>query len=151
MTAAVDSQPSVWYWVICVVLLVWGVLGTLVYAALLVETPEQYAAGVENAAHEQIYAEYVRNIPVWAFAVGIAAAACRLFGAVGLLMQSAWAPPLYVLSLIFFLAALFRAFVLSNAAEAMSARHIAIEVVFVGLTLFAIWFAYANKAKGVLG
>ena len=43
-------------------------------------------------------------------------AATRLLGAIGLLLRRAWALPVYVVSVVFFLVALYRAFVLANAA-----------------------------------
>jgi hypothetical protein len=65
-------------------------------------------------------------------------------------MRRAWALPLYVVSLAAFAVALFRAFVLGGAGEAMSGAHIAIEVVFVALGLFAIWFSRTSKTQGIL-
>lgn len=150
MPQSPDSRPSILFWIIALFLLLWGLAGMSIYIALFVESPEQFANSAEDAAHAEIYAEYVANIPAWAIGAGIIAALARFFGAVGLLMRRAWALPLYVLSLVFFLAALYRAFILSNAAEAMSPPHIGIQVVFTALTLIAIWFALRNKSTGVL-
>ena len=71
-------------------------------------------------------------------------------GKASLALRRAWALPLYVVSLALFLAALYRAFILANAAQAMSPSHIGIQVVFTSLTVFAIWFSLRNKSKGVL-
>lgn len=150
MPQSSETRPSILYWIISLFLLVWGIAGASIYIALLFETPEEFAASAEDAAHAEIYADYVANIPAWAIGAGIIAAAARLLGAVGLLMRRAWALPLYVVSLIFFLAALYRAFVLANAAEAMSPPHIGIQVVFTSLTVFAIWFSLRNNSKGLL-
>ena len=145
-----DSVPPVRFWVISAVLLLWGLAGASIYVAYFIESPEQFARGAETAENQAAYAEYVANIPWWAIGVGIVAALARLFGAIALLLRRAWALPLYVISLVFFLVALFRAFVLANVASVMSAGHIAIEIVFVALTVFAIWFAHTNKSRGVL-
>ncbi len=145
-----DIRPFLLFWIVSFILLLWGFAGASIYIALLFETPEEFAASAEDAAHAEIYADYVANIPAWAIGAGIAAAAARLFGAIGLLTRRAWALPLYVISLAFFLAALYRAFVLSNAATAMSLPHIGIQVVFTLLTIFAIWFSFTMKSKGVL-
>ena len=150
MTASHDRKPSTLYWALTLALLLWALAGLAIYAAYVLETPEQFAAGAEDPAHRDAYADYVANIPLWAIGAGVIAAACRFFGAIGLLLRRAWSAPFYVASLAFFLAALFRAFVLADVASVMSPRHIAIEFVFVGLSVFAIWFAYRCKAAGLL-
>jgi hypothetical protein len=147
---ASDKTPSAVFWAFAVLLLIWGLGGTSIYVAYLIETPQEFAASAETAAHRDAYADYVADIPAWAIAIGMIAAAARLLGAIALLLRRAWALPLYVVSLTFFLAALYRAFVLANAGEVMGEAHIAVEAMFVGLNLFAIWFAYDSKARGLL-
>jgi hypothetical protein len=58
--------------------------------------------------------------------------------------------PLYIVSTACLLVALFRAFVLADVANVMSGGHIVTEVVFVALSVFAVWFARRNKARGIL-
>ncbi len=74
----------------------------------------------------------------------------RLLGAICLLLRRAWALPLYIVSLVLFVVALYRAFVLAKVAGVMSGPHIGVEVVFVALNIFAVWFAYASRSKGLL-
>jgi len=145
-----DNRPTVLFWVISIALLLWGLGGASIYIAYFIETPEEFAETAETAANRQAYADYIANIPFWAIAVGIIAAATRLLGAIGLLLRRAWALPLYIISVVFFLAALYRAFFLANVASVMSGVHITIELVFVALSIFAVWFAHANKSKGIL-
>lgn len=150
MYEATGSRPSVWFWVISVALLLWGLAGASIYTAYFIETPEEFASSAESAANAQAYADYVENIPAWAIAVGIVAAATRLLGAICLLARRAWALPLYMVSLVFLLAAMFRAFILANVASVMRGSHIAIEVVFIVLSVFAAWFARRSRSKGIL-
>lgn len=150
MPESMHTRPSTLFWVVAGVLLLWGLASVAIYVALFLQTPEEFAQAAEIQAQQEIYADYVANIPVWALAAGIIAAVARLIGAVGLLLRRAWAFPLYVIALVFFLVALFRAFVLANAAEAMGTGHIATQVVFVALSVFSIWFAQRNKSSGVL-
>lgn len=135
---------------ISIALLLWGLGGASIYIAYFVEAPGEFARTAETAANRQAYAEYIAGIPFWAIAVGIIAAVSRLLGAIGLLLRRAWALPLYIIAMLFFLAALFRAFVLANVTSAMSRPHIAVELVFLALSVFAVWFAHENKIKGVL-
>ena len=150
MPEATGQKPPVSFWVISIGLLLWGLGGASIYVAYFVETPEEFAQTAERAANREAYAEYIENIPYWAIAVGIIAALTRLIGAFGLLLRRAWALPLYVLSLVFFLAALYRAFVLASVADVMSGPHIAVEIAFLTLSVFAIWFAHKNKSTLVL-
>ena len=144
------TTPPISYWLVSFVLLLWGFAGVTIYIAYFIETPAEFALTAETAANRDAYAKYVANIPFWAIAVGICAAVMRLLGAIALLFRRAWSLPLYVISGIFFLLALFRAFVLANVASVMSGGHIAIEVVFLVLSLFAIWFSHRHKALGTL-
>lgn len=150
MPHASSKAPSLLFRVISIVLLLWGVAGASIYVAYLVETPDEFASTAESAANRDAYARYVAEIPWWAIAVGIIAAVARLLGALGLLLRRAWALPLYVISLVFFMAALYRAFFLANVASVMSSGHIATEGVFLALSAFAIWFAHRGKALGIL-
>ncbi len=145
-----SAKPGLWYWVAAIVLLLWALGGASIYVAYFVETPDQFASTAETAENREGYAAYIANIPWWAIGAGMAAAASRLLGAVALFFRSAWALPLYVISLAAFLVALYRAFVLANVAEVMSGPHIAVEGVFFALSLFAIWFALDNRSKGIL-
>jgi len=142
--------PTIIFWIISGILLLWGMGGASIYVAYFLETPEEFALTAEVAANRDAYAEYIALIPLWAIGVGMVAAAARLLAAICLLLRSAWALPLYVVSLPFFLVALFRAFVLADVAEVMSAGHVATEVIFVVLSVFAIWFAYKFKVNGTL-
>ncbi len=145
-----DSTPSVSFWVISVALMLWGLAGASIYVAYFFETPEEFAQTAETAANRQAYADYVSNIPYWAIAIGIIAAATRLFGAIGLLLRRAWALPLYIVSVVFFLGALFRGFVLANVSSVMSGPHIVVEIVFLALSIFGVWFARQNRLNGIL-
>lgn len=145
-----SAKPGFWYWAAAVALLLWALGGGSIYVAYFVETPGQFASTAETAENQEEYAQYIAAIPWWAIGAGIVAATSRLLGAVALFFRRAWALPLYVISLAAFLVALYRAFVLANVAEVMSPQHIAVEAVFLALSAFAIWFAFDNKAKGVL-
>ena len=147
---ATDTVPSVSFWVISIALLLWGFGGASIYIAYFIETPGEFAQAAETAENRQAYADYIAAIPLWAIAVGIIAAVTRLLGAIGLLLRRAWALSLYIISVVFFLVALFRAFVLANVSSVMSGPHISVELVFLALSIFAIWFARENKSKGIL-
>ena len=147
---ATNTVPSISFWVISIALLLWGLGGASIYIAYFIETPEEFALTAETAANRQAYADYVANIPFWAIAVGMIAAMTRLLGAIGLLVRRAWALPLYIVSTVFFLIALYRAFVLANVSSVMSGPHIFVEIAFLALSIFGVWYARENISKGIL-
>jgi len=145
-----ESAPPITFWVIASILLLWAMGGASIYVAYFLETPQEFALTAETVTNKDAYAEYIANIPLWAIVVGIIAAVSRLLGAIALLLRSAWALGYYLVSLPFFLIALYRAFILADVARVMSMGHIATEAVFLLLSLFAIWFSYRFKVNGTL-
>ena len=144
------KKPSILFWVISVALLLWGIGGASIYVAYFLETPDEFARSAESAENREAYAQYVSSIPAWATGVGIVAAIARLLAGLCLLLRRGWALPLFIVSLLFFSIALYRAFVVANAAAVMSGSHIGVQIVFLALSVFAIWFAGKKKSKGVL-
>lgn len=138
------------YWIVSVLLMIWALGGLSIYVALFIEGTQQFAGSAEDAAYARAYQDYIERIPAWSLAAAVVAALTRFIGALGLLARRAWAQPFFLISLLLFLATLFRAFVLDTAASAMSPRHIGIEIVFVALGVFAIWFAARMRSKGIL-
>lgn len=150
MSGTTDNRPPVLFWVISIALLLWGLGGASIYLGYFMETPQEFAETAEIAENRQAYAEYIANIPAWAITVGIIAALTRLLGAICLLLRRAWALPLYVISMVLFMVAFYRAFALADVASVMSGPHIAVELVFIVFSVFAVWFAHENQSKGIL-
>jgi hypothetical protein len=148
--ATVGTRISVVYWIVSGLLLLWALAGGSIYVNLFLKTPEEFAAAAETFENQEAYAQYVADIPTWALVLAIGAAVTRLFGALCLLLRRTWAVPFYLSSLILFLATLFRAFVLANAAEVMSGPHITTQVVFIALSVLALWFARWSASRGIL-
>ena len=144
------ARPPLGFWIVAVLLLVWAVFHSFVYVALFVQSPEEYARSVETAEHAAAYAEYVENIPAWSLATAVFAAVLRLVAAFGLLFRRAFALPLFAAAAVLFLIALARGFFFDNAAEALSGRHIAVEIVLVALSLYAVFFSMKAKSRGYL-
>ena len=144
------AKPSLAFWLIAGLLFLWALGGVSIYAALAFEGAARFARTAETAENAEAYAAYVSAIPPWALGLAIAAAGARFAGAVALLLRRAWALPLFAISALLFIATLVRGFVFSNAASVMNAAHIAVEGVFLALSLFAIWFSADAKARGIL-
>jgi hypothetical protein len=148
--AAAGKRVAAVYWLITGFLILWALASASIYINLFVKTPEEFAADAETPEKQAAYAQYIADMPAWALVLGIGAALTRVLGGLCLLLRRKWASTLYLLSLVLFVASLFRAFVLANAAEAMSGPHIATQGVFVALNVLALWFVRWSDSRGIL-
>lgn len=145
------NSPGASFQIISYFLLAWGLAyAGLVIFSFFVATPEDSAALVADGVIKQEYADYIANIPAWVVAVSIMAAITRVLGALGLLLRRAWALPCYVISLISVVIIMFRGFVLAGAASVIRPSQIGVEIVFMLLSIFAVWFAANSKARKIL-
>lgn len=145
------TKPPVSFWAISIVLLFWGLAyGFLVAFTLLLSTPEDWSELVANGVIKQEYADYIAGIPTWVMAITVVVAITRFLGAVGLLLRRSWALPSYAMSMGLVFVIMFRGFVLANVASVIRDSQIAVELLFIALSIFAVWFARDNKIKGIL-
>ena len=131
-------------------LLFWGLLTGLIYIFYYIETPQGFAAMAETPDNAIGYANYVDNIPDWAIATGVFAAIARIFGALSLLIRRSCALAFYIFSLTAFTITMFRAFILADVVSVMNGAHVAIEIAFFTIGLFAVWFAHEMISKRIL-
>jgi hypothetical protein len=150
MVGAAGKRASAFFWLSTAVLLLWSLGGVAIYVAYFVESPTQFADSAEAPANTETYAEYVTHIPAWAIAVGIGAALARVLGVGCLFLRRAWALRFFVVSLLLFIIVLYRAFILADVMDVMSAGHIATEVIFLLLGIYAVWFARWGASRGAL-
>ncbi|MFK7885492.1 MAG: hypothetical protein AB8G16_01395 [Gammaproteobacteria bacterium] len=78
------------------------------------------------------------------------AAVTRLLGGVGLVLQKAWALPLYTASLVLVVVLMFRGFVLADVASVIRTSQVWLEAAFLTLSFFAVWWARQQVAAGFL-
>jgi hypothetical protein len=132
-------------------LLLWGMAyAGLVYFTFVISTPAHWAALVAKGQIKAEYADYIAALPGWVVPTTVLAALSRLFGALFLLLRLAWAFHLYVLSLGFVTAIMFRGFVLAGVASVIRSSQIALEIVFLLISVFAVWYSKLQIRNGVL-
>lgn len=111
MNASAVSPPPRWFTVVCVLALLWNLLGVAAFIMQMTMTPEMVAQLPE--AEQALY----RAMPLWV----VIAFACAVFGgalgSIGLLMKKRLAVPLLLLSLIGVIVQLSHSFFLSNSFE----------------------------------
>lgn len=145
------AGPEWWYWLIAGFLLLWG----LAYAGLslfsfVFADSDDWAAMVRNGRILPEYVDYIARIPGWVIALTFLAAATRLGGAIGLLLCARWSVWVYGLSLVCVVIIMFRGFALADVASVIRTSQIWVEALFMGLSIFAVWFAQRMVRAGVL-
>lgn len=146
-----ESNPEWWYWVVCCILLLWGVAyAWLSVFSFVFADAQDWAAMVEKGRILPEYVDYIANIPGWAVGLTGIAAITRLGGAIGLLLLQSWALWLYAASLLCVLVIMFRGFVLADVASVIRPSQIWVEALFLAMSVFVVWFAYAMGRVGLL-
>ncbi len=139
------------HWLVTLLLFTWGAAYVaLVAFSFFVASPADWSSLVSEGRITAEYAQYIWQIPGWVIAFSCAAAATRFIGAVALVLRSAWAYPVYVVSLVLVVVIMFRGFVLAGVARVISPDQIALEIIFLGLSVFAAVYAYHGCKTGLL-
>jgi hypothetical protein len=145
------AKPSVGYWVVSSTLLLWGLAyAFLVIFTFVLSSTEDWAELVASGVIRQEYADYIARIPAWVIAVTEIVAVTRLLGAVALLFRRSWAFPVYVASMILVFIIMYRGFVLANVASVIRSSQVGVEILFIALSIFAVWFAHRAKSRGLI-
>lgn len=144
-------KKPILYWCIAGFLFLWGAAyAGLVVFSFFLSTPEHWALLVSDGRIKAEYAVYISEIPGWVILLTILAALTRLFGGAALLMQKAWALPLYGISLCLVIVIMFRGFVLADVASVIRGSQIVLEFAFLMISVFAVWYAFAQTSNGTL-
>lgn len=146
-----EDTPGASFWLISYCLLAWGLAyAGLVAFSFFVATPDDAAALVAEGVIKPEYADYIAAIPAWVIGVTLLAAITRVLGAMGLVARRAWAFTYYVISLLCVVIIMFRGFVLADVASVIRTSQIGVEILFLVLSIFAVWFSARSKSIKLL-
>ncbi|MGB6231088.1 MAG: hypothetical protein WBF53_13285 [Litorimonas sp.] len=140
-------KPSIWFWIIGVLGLLWNVGGA--YDYLMTRTNN--ADYLSNFPPEMI--AYYANMPMLMDVMWPVAVWGGVLGWLLVLLRRRWAVPVFIVSLV----AMAVNFVwmattggLALQAEAMGAGAYAFTALIVAFAVFAVWFSRRERAKGTL-
>lgn len=141
------KKPSIWYWVICVLLLLWSSFGALDY----VMTRTQNEAYMSQYPQELL--DYWSNMPLlldftWPLAVW-----SGLLGWVFMLLRRSWAVPVLIFSFVCMIVNFGYMAInggLALQAEMMGTSTYAFTGMIILLGVFGIWYSRRAKADGLL-
>ena len=139
------------HWLVTSLLFAWGAAyAALVAFSFFFASPDHWSMLVSEGRISAEYAQYISQIPNWVIALTCAAATSRFAGAVALALRSAWAYPIYLISVVFVAVIMFRGFVLAGVARVISRDQIALEIGFLMLSIFAAVYSYHSCKTGLL-
>ena len=139
-------RPPLWFWIVAIVLVMWGAMG--VFACI-----QQFRLGADAMGPaDDYYRKLYATFPQWYNWVYAAAVGSGLLGSLALLMRSASARGLFVVSLI---AEIVQFGWLFATTDMVAVRGVAatagFPIVIVAIAAFQIWFAGVARRRGWIG
>lgn len=133
------NKPSVGFWVISVIALIWNLMGVLAYITQVNRSDEIIAALPE-----------VENVPIWvtgAFAIAVFGGT---LGCVLLLLRKKMASIVFIVSLLGIIAQMTYNFMLNKTAEVYDSGGMIMPAMVVFFGAFLVWYTKQATAKGWL-
>jgi hypothetical protein len=139
------KKPSIGFWVIAALFLLWNAFGCYLYLAEVTMTDAQYVEvyGEAKAAARDFY-------PAWAMAAFAVAVWGGLLGAVLLLLRRGLSVSLFALSLVAAVICFIPSFISAPLREAAGATFWVMPVIVVLIGCAQLWFARRSRANGTL-
>jgi hypothetical protein len=138
------NKPTVLFWIIGVVALIWNAMGVNAYIQQAYNT-ESYKAMLSP---EQL--EMANNTPAWAIAMFAIAVFGATLGSIFLLMRKKVAGTLFVVSFLALLIDMGHTFFAGLGADAYGPGGIMMPIMIFGIGGFLIWYAKNATKKGWL-
>lgn len=136
-------KPPAWFWVVAVLLALWGVIGVVGFQVDVAMTPADVAR--LPPYDQQLYT----GRPSWQIATYGVATWTGLLGSIVLLLRKAWARALYILSLVAVVAMFGWTFI---ATDIIAVRGVVVAaglpVAIALIAVFEIWLAGVARRRG---
>ena len=146
MTSNDLTTPPRSFWIISSLLLVWNLLGLMVFAMQATMTDEAMAALPE--AQQALYS----STPSWVTAAFAVAVFGGTLGCVFLLLKKSWAVPVFVISLAGILAQNFHSFFMSDAVAVFgTVAAVAMPLMVIAIAVFLIWYSRRAQVQEWIG
>lgn len=142
MTTSNQDAPTKAFWIICIIALLWNLMGIMSFIMEVFMSPEALAALPE--AERALY----ENTPLWIHIVFAIAVFDGTLGCVLLLMKNKLAIPMFVISLVAVLAQMTHWLLLTNAMEVYGPESVIMPTLVIAIAAFLVWYSYKVKANG---
>ncbi|URW76160.1 hypothetical protein M9980_02710 [Sphingomonas donggukensis] len=146
MASYLRQKPPVWFWIVAIVLLLWGAMGC--YACLQQFRLGADAMGPADAYYRTLYA----TLPAWYNWVYAVAVGAGFLGAIALLMRLATARLLFIVSLIAVVVQFGWLFATTDMIAVRGAgATVPFPLFIVAVAAFAIWLSGHARRRGWIG
>ena len=138
------NNPTTSFWVICIVALIWNLMGVFAYLQQAYMTAEDLAA---LPIEEQALYE---NVPAWVTAAFALAVFGGALGCVLLLLRKKLATFVFIISFVSILAQMTYNLFMSKAMEVYGPGGMIMPVMVIVIGAYLIWYSKKMEAQGVL-
>lgn len=139
------QRPTVMFWVVGVVALLWNLLGVWAYIGSVTATPEQLASLYNDEQLAMILAT-----PKWAISATAIAVTAGVIGSILLLLRNKLCVPVFIVSLIAIVVQDVYIFGMTNSVEAFGMQPIYMQGLVLLIGIYLVWYATAQKKRGVI-
>jgi len=144
MTNQTIIKPSIWFWIISVVALIWNGMGVNQYIQ------QAYKTEGFMAMYDEEQLALIEQTPSWAIAAFAIAVFGGLLGSLALLLKKKLANTLFLLSLFAIIVQMTYNFFIIDAMEVFGPGAIYMPIMVILFAVFLIWFSKKGITKGWL-
>lgn len=137
------NKPSLWYWIICVIGLVWNCGGAFDFIMTLTEN-EAYLSQIPEETMD-----YYRSLPGWLVIPWALAVWGGFLGWLMMLLRQRWAVSLFIASFVG-MAVNFGYWIFTGGLSLMPQAAVIMTGAIMVFAAFAIWYSREHKNKGTL-
>ncbi|WP_371396875.1 hypothetical protein [Fretibacter rubidus] len=141
----VKATTPWWFWLVSGLILLWNLSGVANYLSSVTATPESLAA--QDFTPEQI--EFMLAMPAYYAAVFALAIWSGVLGAILLLLRKKLAVPVLMFTALMVVIS-FGMDALGGTFTMLGGAYIAIMIIVLVISLFAVWFARSMRARGIV-
>lgn len=139
------ANVPAWYWVVGIVLLLWGAAGVFAFYSQMTTPYDQMVAEMGKLA-----ADCIKGMPTWLWWVYGVAVWSGILGTVSLLLRRVWALPLYLVSLVAVIVQFGYSFLVAKIQLLMGWGAAAFPAFIILMAIVQLSFAAQAKKRGWL-
>jgi len=145
MSGDIETKPSILFWIIAGLFILWGLMGCAIYLMEVMPTDEQYAElfGEELASVRHL-------VPTWGMAGFAIAVWSGLLAAILFIFRKRISVPVFIVSLVAAVIGFIPSFTISAIRDAGGSFFWLMPLIVVSLGIFEIIFSRKQQAKGIL-
>ena len=135
----------VWYWIVAVLLLLWGAMGIFAFYSQLTTPYDKMVAEMGKLA-----ADCIKDMPTWLWWTYGVAVWSGVLGSVGLLLRRRWTLPLYLVSLVAVIVQFGHSFLIQRIQDLMGWSAATFPAVIIAIAIFQLGYATWLRKKRLL-